>query len=316
MEKKSKEVLEDRDKLRVRLRKLQQRRKLFDQEQKTCRNCSKEYLDSENYNWSCRTHTSEFGGEMWWCCGKAGMVAQGCKFARHEPKNDDDELDEQELKEKEEMKERVKNLSITCFTCGERGHKAKACTRDPNLRPGQEAWRELKRIDRRIFSTKRLTVNLADQAQADACNEAMGKDVIPETDETEPNGSPFEDLVTASRSSYGLMLVENAEKLRSDEDTIEEGEFEAEGASDDEVEGESGSSSGSSSTDEEERLQRHVSAHGSIKREAHMTRRRVSASHDRSPVRRHEKHDGPLSKAEFPKMSDPQSTSQLPRFNR
>ena len=32
------------------------------------------YLDSENYNWSCRTHTSEFGGEMWWCCGKAGMV--------------------------------------------------------------------------------------------------------------------------------------------------------------------------------------------------------------------------------------------------
>ena len=83
-------------------------------------------------------------------------VAQGCKFARHEPKNDDDELDEQELKEKEEMKERVKNLSITCFTCGERGHKAKACTRDPNLRPGQEAWRELKRIDRRIFSTKRL----------------------------------------------------------------------------------------------------------------------------------------------------------------
>ena len=47
--------------------------------------------------------------------------------------------------------------------------------------------------------------------------------------------------------------------MRSDEDTIEEGEFEAEGASDDEVEGESGSSSGTSSTDEEERLQRHVS---------------------------------------------------------
>ena len=56
-------------------------------------------------------------------------------------------------------------------------------------------------------------MNLADQAQADACNEAMGKDVIPETDETEPNGSPFEDLVTASRSSYGLMLHENAEKF-------------------------------------------------------------------------------------------------------
>ena len=50
-------------------------------DQKTCRFCSKEYLESENFNWSCRTHRSEFGGEMWWCCGKLGRDAPGCKSA-------------------------------------------------------------------------------------------------------------------------------------------------------------------------------------------------------------------------------------------
>ena len=38
--------------------------------QKICRNCNKEFVESENYNWSCRVHQGEYGGEMWWCCGK------------------------------------------------------------------------------------------------------------------------------------------------------------------------------------------------------------------------------------------------------
>jgi hypothetical protein len=58
---------------------------------KTCRVCTVDYNEKENYNWSCRTHQSEYGGEMWWCCGKKGKDQPGCKFAKHE--NKDDELD-------------------------------------------------------------------------------------------------------------------------------------------------------------------------------------------------------------------------------
>merc|ERR1712072_855491 len=115
LEKKLKELSEDRDKLKQRLKKYRARRKMFEAEQKTCKHCGREYIESENFNWSCRTHSSDFGGEMWWCCGKLGKDAVGCKFAKHESKDDDDELDEQEKKEKEELQERVKNQSTTCY---------------------------------------------------------------------------------------------------------------------------------------------------------------------------------------------------------
>ena len=36
----------------------------------TCKKCGKDYNDKENFNWSCRTHKSDWSGEMWFCCGK------------------------------------------------------------------------------------------------------------------------------------------------------------------------------------------------------------------------------------------------------
>jgi len=57
---------------------------------KICKNCHKEYNDKANYNWSCRTHQSEYGGVMWWCCGKKGKDEPGCKFAQHQHKDDND----------------------------------------------------------------------------------------------------------------------------------------------------------------------------------------------------------------------------------
>ena len=33
---------------------------------KACKNCQKEFFEFENFTWSCETHTSEYGGEMWW----------------------------------------------------------------------------------------------------------------------------------------------------------------------------------------------------------------------------------------------------------
>ena len=50
---------------------------------KLCTNCGKEYRETENFQWKCRTHWSEFGGELWWCCGKSGFNAAGCKLQKH-----------------------------------------------------------------------------------------------------------------------------------------------------------------------------------------------------------------------------------------
>ena len=59
-----------------------------------CKQCASDYLESENYKWSCRTHKSEFSGEMYWCCGKTTKEALGCKFDYHVARHDDDdELD-------------------------------------------------------------------------------------------------------------------------------------------------------------------------------------------------------------------------------
>jgi len=45
-----------------------------------CKFCGKDFHERENFNWSCRTHQSQWSGEMWWCCGKTSKDALGCKF--------------------------------------------------------------------------------------------------------------------------------------------------------------------------------------------------------------------------------------------
>lgn len=42
---------------------------------KYCKNCLREYTESENLNWSCRIHRGEWGGDLWWCCGKTNRNA-------------------------------------------------------------------------------------------------------------------------------------------------------------------------------------------------------------------------------------------------
>lgn len=56
-----------------------------------CRNCNKTYLETDNFNWSCRVHPSDFGGDLWWCCGKADIHALGCLLRKHVCKDDDQE---------------------------------------------------------------------------------------------------------------------------------------------------------------------------------------------------------------------------------
>ena len=50
---------------------------------KFCASCGEHYKESENFNWSCYTHLSEYGDYMWWCCGKKEKNSKGCKVKKH-----------------------------------------------------------------------------------------------------------------------------------------------------------------------------------------------------------------------------------------
>lgn len=56
LEKINKQMMMEREKMKQRFIKLKNRRFKIDQDQKICKKCGKEYLEKENYNWSCRTH--------------------------------------------------------------------------------------------------------------------------------------------------------------------------------------------------------------------------------------------------------------------
>jgi hypothetical protein len=47
---------------------------------------------------------------MWWCCGKLLKEAPGCKFAKHECKEDEEEDDDEKEKDEE-----WKNKYLKCF---------------------------------------------------------------------------------------------------------------------------------------------------------------------------------------------------------
>ena len=68
--------------------------------QKICSNCNKDYFENQNFSWKCRIHKSDYSDEMqvWWCCGKKGRDSPGCKFGKHECKDDEDSDDIEEKK--------------------------------------------------------------------------------------------------------------------------------------------------------------------------------------------------------------------------
>jgi hypothetical protein len=52
---------------------------------------------------------------MWWCCGKTGKDAIGCKITKHFTKEEEDE-DPEKVEEIEESK-KLKKLNIRCSCC-------------------------------------------------------------------------------------------------------------------------------------------------------------------------------------------------------
>lgn len=99
MEKRMQDLTIEFGKLRTKMTQYKQRRKAYGEaEERICRHCQKVYIESENYNWSCRIHQSEYGEDMWWCCGQPAKEAPGCRISKHESK--DDEEDEEDLEKK------------------------------------------------------------------------------------------------------------------------------------------------------------------------------------------------------------------------
>jgi chromosome segregation ATPase len=109
LERQQKMMGEEQEKTKLKLKQIRSKRRQYGKlEEKTCKNCSRFFYDSENFNWSCRVHLSQFGGEMWWCCGKPGLSAPGCRLSKHECKEDEDE---QETNQKSED---IKTSHVRC----------------------------------------------------------------------------------------------------------------------------------------------------------------------------------------------------------
>lgn len=84
---------------------------------------------------------------MWWCCGKTSKDAPGCKFSKHFSKEDEDEdAVEGQGENEQNQNQSHKNKNVRCFCCKEKGHGAKECPRDPNLKTAADVIVEEKRL--------------------------------------------------------------------------------------------------------------------------------------------------------------------------
>lgn len=76
---------------------------------------------------------------MWWCCGKASKDDAGCRYSKHESKDDED-IDESAVDNND------KNKSSKCMCCKQVGHSVTDCPRDPNFRTKYQVYEEEDRM--------------------------------------------------------------------------------------------------------------------------------------------------------------------------
>ena len=107
----AKSMEDEMSKMRAKIKQNRLKRRQYGEaDEKICRKCQRVFVESENFNWSCRTHKGEYSDEMWWCCGKTTKDAPGCLVSKHESK---DEEEEEDGKLKEET-ERQKVATMQC----------------------------------------------------------------------------------------------------------------------------------------------------------------------------------------------------------
>jgi len=108
----AKNMEDEMSKMRVKLKQNRLKRRQFGEtEEKICKKCQRVYTDSENFNWSCRTHKGEYSDDMWWCCGKTTKDAPGCLVSKHESKDEEEEDSNPKVKEETE---RQKVATMQC----------------------------------------------------------------------------------------------------------------------------------------------------------------------------------------------------------
>ncbi|CAG9324335.1 unnamed protein product [Blepharisma stoltei] len=107
-------------------------------EEKVCKNCKKFFFENENFNWSCQIHTSQYSGAMWWCCGRKGENAKGCRTSQHIAKDEEEELMQEEMRLRKQQ---------FCTSCTETGHDEKNCPYDPNAKSNFDADEEYERLE-------------------------------------------------------------------------------------------------------------------------------------------------------------------------
>lgn len=93
-----------------------------------CKYCKQEFFEDENFNWSCCSHPSEWGGTMYWCCGAKEKSRIGCFKRKHEEENNEEE--EENLQVLEYNKEKL--IVKFCSGCKKPGHYSSECEKDPN----------------------------------------------------------------------------------------------------------------------------------------------------------------------------------------
>ena len=225
--------------MRQKLKQLKQRGKQYgEHEEKVCIKCRKAFTDIENYNWSCRIHTGVYNTEMyWWCCGRTGKDAIGCKVSKHVAKEEDEE-DIEENKEDDKLK----YATARCSSCKEVGHIAHDCPKDPNVQ-GIDPGEDIKRIDdikqKKKANAANIVVNqkLMEIMALKFPGEAVGiRDVSSgsdyedyEDDEIPENyvHDPFKDISSLQNMSFNVS--ENAVSIHTftlqEEKTKEKGKF-------------------------------------------------------------------------------------------
>jgi hypothetical protein len=142
LERTNKILLADQQKMKTKMAKMLSRKGKFNTGVKSCNKCKLDYAEKENYNWSCRIHSGDWGGEMYWCCGKTNKDSAGCRLGPHETKDEDEENEIDKFD-----KDGKRNLAnVKCICCKEVGHSIEDCIRDPNIKRKLNAEKEVERI--------------------------------------------------------------------------------------------------------------------------------------------------------------------------
>lgn len=173
LEKRNMLLAKEYDILRSKVKQFNIRRRT-EQEEQTCKFCGRVFFESENYSWSCKTHKSDFGGKIWWCCGKEGKDSKGCMLKKHIANRDEDRLIPQST---EKHKPRPCQVSHSQF-CREYGHEATACPRDPNPQGNvdnlQVETSRLQSVHRRRIKTKQQADDIKERALAELEQKMFG----------------------------------------------------------------------------------------------------------------------------------------------